>query len=315
MRQALSKGMLSAAAASSILSLSGSSAFAADASGQAHGSPGFLSGNNVQAPVHVPVNVCGNTADAAAALNPTGGNDCAHAQQQAPHHHAPTHHAPPRKTTPHHPPPHAPDRHDAPDRGPASGTSDRTHEHGPRGYGDPGPGHAHRHTDAPAPRTVSSASAGGSTARSETHGSTGLLSGNSLMAPLSVPLDFCGNTVDVVGVLNPAYGNRCETHGAEPGPLAPHPDKPKPPRHPDRAKPPAEREHPVRPVDESEPRTPSRSVDRAEAPDVAPHMVPSADALAETGLDVSLITAAFMSAGLLAGGAVLYRRGRVTARR
>ncbi|NEB44580.1 chaplin, partial [Streptomyces sp. SID339] len=77
MRQALSKGMLSAAAATSILSLSGASAFAAGgANGQASGSPGFLSGNNVQAPVEVPVNVCGNSVNGAGAGNPAFGNSC-----------------------------------------------------------------------------------------------------------------------------------------------------------------------------------------------------------------------------------------------
>ncbi|MFD9905810.1 chaplin [Streptomyces sp. NPDC059063] len=48
----------------------------ADAKGGAHGSPGVLSGNVVQVPVHVPVNVCGNTIDIIALLNPAFGNTC-----------------------------------------------------------------------------------------------------------------------------------------------------------------------------------------------------------------------------------------------
>ncbi|MYV97927.1 chaplin, partial [Streptomyces sp. SID3343] len=42
----------------------GGQAFAsAGADGAAVESPGVLSGNNVQVPVHVPVNLCGNTVD------------------------------------------------------------------------------------------------------------------------------------------------------------------------------------------------------------------------------------------------------------
>ncbi|MGI5481507.1 chaplin [Streptomyces lavendofoliae] len=48
----------------------------ADASGAAIGSPGVLSGNVVQVPVHVPINVCGNTINIIALLNPAFGNVC-----------------------------------------------------------------------------------------------------------------------------------------------------------------------------------------------------------------------------------------------
>ncbi|MET9392316.1 chaplin [Streptomyces sp. NPDC006624] len=41
------------------------------------GSPGVLSGNVIQVPVHIPINVCGNTQNAIAALNPAFGNVCA----------------------------------------------------------------------------------------------------------------------------------------------------------------------------------------------------------------------------------------------
>ncbi|MFB7503108.1 chaplin [Streptomyces broussonetiae] len=79
MRQTLSKGIVVAAAATGMLSLYGGSAAFADtrAHGAAQGSPGLLSGNDVQVPVDVPVNVCGNSVDAAAALNPVFGNSCA----------------------------------------------------------------------------------------------------------------------------------------------------------------------------------------------------------------------------------------------
>lgn len=46
----------------------------ADAS--ATNSPGVLSGNVIQVPVHVPVNACGNSLGIIALLNPTLGNAC-----------------------------------------------------------------------------------------------------------------------------------------------------------------------------------------------------------------------------------------------
>ncbi|MEU1037150.1 chaplin [Streptomyces sp. NPDC005551] len=58
----------------------GAPAFAdADAQGAAIGSPGVLSGNVVQIPVHIPVNVCGNTINVIGLLNPAFGNTCVNA--------------------------------------------------------------------------------------------------------------------------------------------------------------------------------------------------------------------------------------------
>ncbi|MEU3615851.1 chaplin [Streptomyces sp. NPDC006872] len=61
-----------------ILALGGAApAFAdADAHGAAIGSPGVLSGNVVQVPIHIPINVCGNSINVIALLNPTAGNVC-----------------------------------------------------------------------------------------------------------------------------------------------------------------------------------------------------------------------------------------------
>ncbi|WP_406298105.1 chaplin [Embleya sp. NBC_00888] len=44
-------------------------------------------------------------------------------------------------------------------------------------------------------------------------GSPGVASGNNIQVPVHVPVNLCGNTVDVVGVLNPAFGNVCINHG------------------------------------------------------------------------------------------------------
>ncbi|MBM7173170.1 chaplin [Streptomyces sp. G44] len=40
-------------------------------------------------------------------------------------------------------------------------------------------------------------------------GSPGVLSGNVAQVPVHIPVNFCGNTIDVIGALNPAYGNKC----------------------------------------------------------------------------------------------------------
>lgn len=48
----------------------------ANAAGFAAGSPGILSGNNVQVPINIPINICGNSVNVAALLNPAFGNVC-----------------------------------------------------------------------------------------------------------------------------------------------------------------------------------------------------------------------------------------------
>ncbi|AWN28700.1 chaplin [Streptomyces libani] len=48
----------------------------AGAAGVAQNSPGVVSGNLIQVPVDVPVNVCGNTLNFIALLNPAFGNTC-----------------------------------------------------------------------------------------------------------------------------------------------------------------------------------------------------------------------------------------------
>ncbi|MEU2059441.1 chaplin [Streptomyces sp. NPDC013455] len=48
----------------------------AEANGAAVGSPGVLSGNVVQVPIHIPINVCGNTINIVGLLNPAFGNVC-----------------------------------------------------------------------------------------------------------------------------------------------------------------------------------------------------------------------------------------------
>ncbi|MFE3638447.1 chaplin [Streptomyces cellostaticus] len=74
----IAKGLvLTSAAVAAVAGGVGVAAADSTADGLASNSPGLLSGNVVEAPVHVPVNVCGNTVDVIGLLNPAFGNGCA----------------------------------------------------------------------------------------------------------------------------------------------------------------------------------------------------------------------------------------------
>ncbi|RZU11767.1 chaplin [Streptomyces sp. BK239] len=72
------KKVAAVAAATGGLVLAGAGMAAADSGAQAAAvhSPGVASGNVIQVPLHIPVNVCGNTISAIGALNPAFGNAC-----------------------------------------------------------------------------------------------------------------------------------------------------------------------------------------------------------------------------------------------
>jgi hypothetical protein len=72
------KKMLAIAAAACAVVLGGAGLASAGtgAQGAAVNDPGVVSGNVVQVPVQVPVNVCGNTVNVVGLLNPTHGNVC-----------------------------------------------------------------------------------------------------------------------------------------------------------------------------------------------------------------------------------------------
>ncbi len=44
-------------------------------------------------------------------------------------------------------------------------------------------------------------------------GSPGVLSGNVIQVPIDIPVNACGNTVNVIGLLNPSFGNTCANIG------------------------------------------------------------------------------------------------------
>ena len=78
MRQVTRKGMITVAAAGGVLAtFSGGTAFADSAvQGAAGNSPGAVSGNNIQAPINAPINVCGNTVTVLGSLNRASGTSC-----------------------------------------------------------------------------------------------------------------------------------------------------------------------------------------------------------------------------------------------
>ncbi len=279
MRQVAKKGLITVVATGGVLAVTGGSyAFAGtEASGAAVGSPGVLSGNNVQVPVSVPVNACGNTVNVVGALNPTFGNNCVNGSG---HH----------------------------EGGGYGHTGQGQDDQGHHGYGQGDQGHGvgghehggyHHHggyrQDHPA--------GSGSQAQGVAKGSPGVGSGNLAQVPVSVPVNACGNSVDVVGVLNPAFGNSCANGGpAESGQAYTPPPQAVAP-----------------PVKPHQPQAPAQHVSRPSAQpahQMLAHSHPlstAAPTLAHTGAD-QLGTIGAASAGLLIGGYVLYRRGRVARR-
>jgi len=215
MKRVTRNGVIALAAASGAMAVTMpvSAAFAAGggatADGAATDSPGLISGNTIQLPAHVPVNVCGNTVNVVGLLNPAVGNSCVN----------------------------------------DDGGDDR---------GTP---------------------SGGASADGRGKDSPGVVAGNVVQSPVHLPVNVSGNSVNVVGVGNPATGNESvNTSGDRPH----HPAEPSaPPRahHPGpRTVPPATPQGPVA-------------------------------SLAHTGTDRTLPAAAG-SAALVLGGAVLYRRFR-----
>ncbi len=182
------------------------------ADGAAADSPGLLSGNTVQLPVHVPVNVCGNTVNVVGLLNPAAGNSCAN--------------------------------------------EDAGHKAG-------------------------AASHGGASAEGSGKDSPGLASGNVVQLPVHLPVNVSGNSVNIVGIGNPAPGNESVNDSGGPS----HTTKPAP-----------------------KPSTPPRVHPRPVPRAFVPHGGPEGS-LAHTGADHTLVAAAGGTV-LVLGGAVLYRRFR-----
>ncbi|NUO46444.1 MAG: chaplin [Streptomyces sp.] len=210
MKRVTRNGVIAVAALSGAMAASMPAFADSSADGAAADSPGVISGNTIQLPVHVPVNVCGNTVNVVGLLNPAAGNSCVN---------------------------------------------------------EGGAG-----SSAPA----------GAAARGDGKDSPGVISGNGVQLPVHLPVNVTGNSVNVVGVGNPATGNTStNTSGGRPPKTPVHP-APKPPAPP--------KAHPGPKTPRPGPRQPVAS-------------------LAHTGSDLT-VPAAAGSAALLLGGAALYRRFR-----
>ncbi|MFD9186999.1 chaplin [Streptomyces phaeochromogenes] len=77
MKRVARNGLIIAAAASGAVAVTMPVYADSAADGGTAKSPGVISGNTIQLPVHVPVNVCGNTVNVVGLLNPAAGNRCA----------------------------------------------------------------------------------------------------------------------------------------------------------------------------------------------------------------------------------------------
>ncbi|MFC1435160.1 chaplin [Streptacidiphilus sp. N1-3] len=89
MRSVSKAGFLLSAAGALLIAGAGAASADSSAYGAAFDSPGVLSGNVIQIPVDVPVNICGNSVNVVGALNPAFGNSCSNGggdQQTAPMH-------------------------------------------------------------------------------------------------------------------------------------------------------------------------------------------------------------------------------------
>ncbi|WP_367837123.1 chaplin [Streptomyces rochei] len=233
MRRVTRNGVSTVAASGALaVTMPAYAAFASDgaaADGSAAGSPGLISGNTVQLPVDVPVNVCGNTVNVVGLLNPAAGNSCAN-----------------------------------------TGAS----------------GAAGKGADA----SEGAGASGGAVAEGGAQDSPGVISGNGVQLPVHLPVNVSGNSVNVVGVGNPAVGNESvNTSEDEPERVAP-PERPEPePSAPEPSSPEKERPRPQPSPHAAAPQEPA--------------------SLAHTGADGTLPALAG-GAALVLGGSVLYRRFR-----
>ncbi|MEU4462726.1 chaplin [Streptomyces sp. NPDC024017] len=182
-----------------------------------------------------------------------------------------------------------------------------------------------------------------------TKGSPGALSGNTVQAPVEVPVNACGNSVDVIAALNPSFGNSCANeadadggdgedrsrgdedtsyddedtsygdggYGDDDGGYGYGDTPPTKPPHTPPTKPP--HTPPTKP-----PHTPPPGGDQSTPPATPPggHQTPppppgdqeQPPSLPETGA-ADLLGAAGASAALIVSGVVLYRRGRAASHR
>ncbi|MER5602206.1 chaplin [Streptomyces sp. NPDC002265] len=321
MREVTRKGLMTVMAATGAIAAASGYAHAdSGASGVSTNSPGVLSGNTIQVPVDIPVNVCGNTVDVIGLLNPAMGNKCANGDGgtfRSGGHDRGDHRG------------HDGDGRggygdhggsggygDSGDRGGHGGYGGHDagyggdsggrgghggygghdggyggHDGGYGGHGGRGGHHGH----------------GGAYAGGHTGGSPGVGSGNEAQVPIDVPVNACGNSVDVIGLLNPVFGNDCDNgYGGH--------HHTTPPRDTGRTTPPRTPEQPGKPVQPTTPTGTGRTTG-SDTPVTDRTVTPAGETaqLAHTGSELPMGLVLPVGAGALLAGAVLYRKARAWA--
>ncbi|MDX2822355.1 chaplin family protein [Streptomyces ipomoeae] len=339
MRQVTRKSLMTMAAASGVLAAAGGYAHAdAGAQGSATNSPGVLSGNNVQAPVNAPVNVCGNTVNVIGLLNPAAGNKCSNGGGGGHHdggyggggHHGGGHGSSYDGAQAHGHASNSPgvgsgNNVQAPVDAPVNvcGNSVNVigvgntamgndcsngggggHDGGYGGGGHHDGGHGSSH--------------GGSQADGYTSDSPGVGSGNNVQAPVDAPVNVCGNTVSAVGIGNGTTGDDCGNSGGGGAHETPGGGRENPPGEPGQPAP----QHPEKPGQPGEPGNPGQpgkpgeEVSGGDTNTPGTQTVTQPDTvatLAETGAGLPLGLALPVGAGALIGGALIYRKARAAA--
>ena len=165
------------------------------ANGGAADSPGVLSGNLIQIPVSVPVNACGNDVSVVGVLDSASGNKCSNSGSAGSTAHG--------KAT------------DSP--GVGSGNLVQIPVSVPVNLcGNSVTGVGGGNTAAGNDCSNGSGKGGDSTggkARGGSSDSPGVGSGNTVQVPVSAPVNACGNSVTVIGLLNSASDNNCSNGG------------------------------------------------------------------------------------------------------
>jgi hypothetical protein len=238
------------------------------ANGGTTDSPGILSGNLIQIPVSIPINVCGNSVSVVGVGDSASGNNCANQGSTGSTANGGASNSP----------------------GVGSGNLIQIPVSVPVnvcgndvsvvGIAD---GASHNN--------CSNGSGSGSTGSSANGGSSnspGVGSGNTVQVPVSAPVNACGNDVSVVGILDSASGNEC---GNGSTPTVPgHPCGCKPTTPPSHPKPPA---------------TPPKHIKPTTVHKHKPYK--AAGTLAETGSGASKVFAP-LGASVLGGGGLMLRK-------
>ena len=175
------------------------------ANGGTSASPGLLSGNLIQIPVSIPVNVCGNSISVVGVLDSATGNSCTNAGSAGSTANGGSSNSP----------------------GVGSGNTIQIPVSVPVnvcGNSVAGVGVGNSASDNHCSNGSGSGSSG-STANGGSSNSPGVGSGNTIQVPVTAPVNVCGNQVSVIGILDSASGNTCSNGGSTSTPPS-HPTPP-----------------------------------------------------------------------------------------